>query len=469
MLTLFNLLIDNFSRGSELIKIDETKLKKVYDENLKIYLEKTSRSKELFERARKVLPGGVSYTIRYYSPYPAYIVRAKGTRVWDVDGNEYIDLWMGHGTHILGHSPDFVIDNISNKIREGTHFGYENIYAVEYAEFLTKTLPNIEQIRFASSGTEANMYTLRLARAYNKRRYIIKFEGGWHGGLDQIHIGVTPPYNDPETLGLPHDFVKYTLVAPYNNIEVVEKYLKTYDVAAVLVEPVLGAGGCIEARRDFLKELRRLTQENDSLLIFDEVITGFRLAYGGGQEYYNIKADLVVYGKIIGGGFPGAGAFGGRSDVMDLLDHIKRPKGRERSGHGGTFVGNPVNMIAGYVLVKYLYDHKDLYTEFNNRWDHARRKIDKICEENDRICWTTGVGNMLGIHFTTRRPWDHRTTRLERINDDLPKIFHLYARNRGVLYISEDTIHLLPSMIHSDDEIDMFINIFTQYLNELLK
>lgn len=446
--------------------LDE-RIRVLYQEETRRYIERTPGSREMFERAKRVLPGGVSYTIRYFRPYPVFIQKAKGPRVWDVDGNEYIDLWMGHGTHIMGHSPDLVIERISEVIREGTHLGYENPYAVEYAEFLTKTIPGLESIRFTSSGTESNMYVLRLARAYTRRRYVVKFEGGWHGGLDQLHIGVSPPYKDPETLGLPEDFVKYTLVAPYNSVDTVERYVKMYDVAAIIVEPVLGAGGCIEARTEFLRELRRIATENDVLLIFDEVITGFRLAYGGGQEYYNVKADLVVYGKIIGGGFPGAGAFGGRGDVMELLDHIKRPRSRERSGHGGTFVGNPVTTVAGYTLVEYLYRHRDLYERFNNRWDSVRRAFERLCEEKNRICWATGIGNMLGVHFTRERPWDHRTAVTKRIHEDLPRLLHIFMRNRGVLYISEDMAHFLPSMVHEDREIDHVVSVFTEFLNKI--
>lgn len=428
---------------------------------------RTPRSRELFERSKRVFPGGVTYAIRYFAPYPIFISRAKGSKVWDVDGNEYIDLWMGHGTHIMGHSPDFVIKAVNEISDQGTHFGYENSYALEYAEFLTKTLPNIEMIRFSMSGTESNMYAIRLARAYTKRRYVVKFEGGWHGGLDQLHIGVSPPYNDPETLGLPEDFVKYTLVARYNSIDDVERFLRTHDVAAVVIEPVLGAGGCIEAKREFLRELRRLTEYHGSLLIFDEVITGFRLAYGGGQEYYNVKADLVVYGKIIGGGYPGAGAFGGRADVMEYLDHIKRPRSRERSGHGGTFVGNPIVSVAGHTLLRHLYAHRELYERFNNSWDYARAKIDKICEESNRVCWTTGIGNMLGIHFTKTRPWDHRTAKLERINEDLPRALHIYMRNRGVLYMTEEMTHILPSMVHTREEIEYIVESFAQFVEQL--
>ena len=273
-----------------------------------IYIEMTKKSKELFERAKRVLPGGVVYAVRYFNPYPIYVTHAKGSKIWDVDGNEYDDYWMGHGANILGHSPDFVVEKVYEVSKRGTHLGFENVYAVEFAELLTKIIPNVEMIRFTNSGTEANMYALRLARAYTKRRYVIKIEGGWHGGLDQLHTAVTPPFQGPESAGLPEEFIKYTIAVPYNDLDAMENALKKYDVAAIIMEPVPGAGGCIEPIDGYLRGVRKLADTYGALLIFDEVITGFRLALGGAQEYFNVNADIVTLGKIIGGGYPGAGA-----------------------------------------------------------------------------------------------------------------------------------------------------------------
>jgi len=448
-------------------------LEHVFDEWLqKLYREfeaKTPKSRELFERSRRVLPGGVTYTIRFYNPYPAFIARAKGPYVWDVDDNQYVDFWMGHGTNIMGHSPDFVVEAVSKVTKEGIHLGYENPYAVEYAEFLTKILPGVEQVRFCVSGTESNMYALRLARAYTRRRYVVKMEGGWHGGLDQLHIGVYPPYNVPETAGLPEDFVKYTIVVPFNDVDAVEKALKSFDVAAVIVEPVLGAGGCIESREGYLRELRRLTEAYGALLIFDEVITGFRLALGGAQEFFNVRADLVVYGKIIGGGYPGAGAFGGRAEIMELLDHFKHPNPRERSGHGGTFTGNPVNMVAGYTLIKHLYEHRSMYEEFNNLWNYARQRIQKICEGLEKPCWATGAGSMVGIHFTEVRPWSARDAATKRWSENVYRLLHVYMRLRGILYMTEHTAHLLPAMVHTKEHAEQFLKAFEDFVDEANK
>ncbi|MCX8185350.1 MAG: aspartate aminotransferase family protein [Sulfolobales archaeon] len=430
---------------------------------------KTPRSREVFEKSRRVLPGGVTYAIRYFKPYPLYIERAGGTRVWDVDGNEYVDYWMGHGTHILGHSPKIVTDSVREILSSGTHFGYENPYAVEYAELLARVVPGLEKIRFTNSGTEANMYTLRLARSFTKRKYVVKIEGGWHGGYDVLHTSVTPPFTGPESTGLPEEYLRYTLSIPYNDVEAAEEVLKRYPVAAVFVEPVLGAGGCVEPTGNYLRELRELTYRYGSLLVFDEVITGFRLAPGGGQEYFNVRADLVVLGKIIGGGFAGAGAFGGSSDVMELIDHLKYPDPRLRAFHGGTFVGNPVNMIAGYTLVKYLAENRSLYETANSLWSEFRRSIDKVCEEYGRICWSTGAGSMVGIHFTRLKPRNAREVYEHRWSKTVEHAYHLYSRLNGVLYISEKLVHLLPSLLHSRSEVELFKATFESFLTRILK
>lgn len=429
------------------------------------YVEKTRRSREMFERALRIFPGGVTYHIRYLEPYPIYVSRAKGSIVWDVDGNEYDDYWMGHGAHILGHSPDFVVEAVNKISREGTHFGFENIYAIEYAELLTKVVPNIEMIRFCNSGTEANMYAVRLARAYTKKRYIVKIEGGWHGSLDQLHVALTPPFTEPESLGIPNDFVKYTVAVPYNDIENLEKVAKRFDVAAIVIEPVPGAGGCIEPEKNYLKEVRRIADAYGALLIFDEVITGFRLSLGGAQEYFNVKADIVVFGKIIGGGYPGAGAFAGKREYMELLNHIKYPSPRQRVFHGGTFVGNPITMVAGYTTIDYLARNRSLYEVFNNRWRYAAKKMDKICEEYNRICWITSTGSMIGIHFTSKKPRNIAEAYMNRWSEKVYKALHLFMVTNNIVYLSEKMPHLLPSMAHSKTQISRFIEMLEQFLS----
>uniref|UniRef100_A0A7C2ZMQ1 Aspartate aminotransferase family protein n=1 Tax=Ignisphaera aggregans TaxID=334771 RepID=A0A7C2ZMQ1_9CREN len=431
------------------------------------YVNKTKKSAEMFSRAFRVLPGGVTYHIRYIDPHPIYVARAKKARIWDVDGNEYIDFWMGHGAHILGHAPDIVIEAVNRVSREGTHLGFENPYAVEYAELLTKVIPGADMVRFCNSGTEANMYAVRLARAYTKKRYVVKIEGGWHGSLDQLHVAITPPFVGPESLGIPEDFVKYTVAVPYNDVDSIERVLKGLDVAAILMEPVPGSGGCIEPEDGYLREVRRLADAYGALLIFDEVITGFRLALGGAQEYFNVRSDIVVLGKIVGGGYPGAGAFAGKREYMELLDQLKYPGTRQRVFHGGTFTGNPVTMVAGYTTIKYLHDNRHLYNEFNNRWSRAAKELDRVCEEHDRICWVTSVGSMIGIHFTSKKPKNIGEAYTSRLSEKVYKALHLYMVNGGIVFMSWKMPHLMPSMVHGEDDAESLVKTFSEFLDIL--
>lgn len=434
-----------------------------------IYRARTRRSEEFFNRAIKVLPGGTTYQIRYFKPYPIYVTRAKGIHVWDLDGNQYVDYWMGHGAHIMGHSPDFVIKAVNEVATNGTHLGYPNTLEVEYAELLTKVIPGAEMVRFSNSGTEANMYAVRLARAYTGRKYIVKIEGGWHGGYDALHVGVNPPFKGPESLGLPEDYIKYTLVVPYNDLNSLEEALRSNEVAAVIMEPVPGSGGCIEPQPGYLSGVRELTTRYGSLLIFDEVITGFRLALGGGQEYFNVKADIVTLGKIIGGGYPGAGAIASTVEIMELLNQVKRPNSRARSFHGGTFTGNLITLTAGYTMVNYLRQNKVMYDNLNSLWNWTRDEMNKVCESHDRLCWVTGVGSMIGIHFTRDKPINVRDAYQLRISEELYDLMHLYMRVNGILYMTERMPHLLPSMIHSKDHAQALINALDSMLSEITR
>ncbi|MEM1525602.1 MAG: aspartate aminotransferase family protein [Ignisphaera sp.] len=451
--------------------IESSNISKLIDEIapkfISMYLEKTRKSRELFTRALKVFPGGVTYHIRYVDPYPPYIVKAKSSKVWDVDGNEYDDYWMGHGVHILGHAPDFVVEYVNSISKQGTHLGFENTYALEYAELLTKVIPNAEMIRFCNSGTEANMYALRLARAYTKRKYVIKIEGGWHGSLDQLHVSITPPFVGPESLGIPEEFTKYTIAIPYNDVETIERALKGLEVAAILIEPVPGSG-FIEPEHNYLKEVRRLTEAYGSLLIFDEVVTGFRLALGGAQEFFNVDADIVVLGKIIGGGYPGAGAFAGKKEYMELLDHITYPSPRQRVFHGGTFTGNTITMSAGYATIKYLSDNSYFYDRFNSQWSNTAKMLDKACENYDRICWITSTGSMIGIHFTSKKPRSVGEAYITRWNEKIYRVLHLYMLTNNVIYMTASMPHLMPSMIHTEDQANKFVALFEQFLSIIM-
>jgi glutamate-1-semialdehyde 2,1-aminomutase len=362
------------------------------------YVSKTSKSKALYEKAKKVLPAGVSYGIRFFEPYPFYTAKAKGSKLYDVDGNEYIDFWLGHTALILGHSPKPVVEAVKKQLENGTHYGTCHELEIALAEKVVKMVPNVEMVRFTNSGTEANMYAVRLARTYTKKRKIAKFEGGWHGGYDALHIGVKYPFDIPESAGLTAGATQDTMLLPFNDSEGVRKKLRNEkDVAAIIIEPVLGAGGGIPAEKEFLKELREICDEKDILLIFDEVITGFRLAPGGAQQFFGVKSDITVLGKILGGGFP-IGAFCARRDIMEKLDTrvYERPN---YAFHGGTFTANPITMTAGLATLKILEDGK-LIKKLNVLGDKIRQELKAIFEKNNIDAQVTGASSIFNVHFT---------------------------------------------------------------------
>lgn len=361
------------------------------------YISKTRKSKELYERAKSVLPAGVSYAIRHFEPYPFYTARAKGSKLFDVDGNEYVDFWLGHTALILGHSPPIVVEAVKKQLENGTHYGTSHELEIKLAEQIVKIVASAEMVRFTNSGTEANMYATRLTRAYTGRTKIAKFEGGWHGGYDALHTSVKYPFNIPESAGLTTGALQDTIVLPFNDLERVRETLKNKEVASITIEPVLGAGGGIPAEKEFLKGLRELCDDKGILLIFDEVITGFRLAPGGGQQYYGTTPDITVFGKILGGGFP-IGALCGRREIMERIDTLvyERP---HYSFHGGTFAANPISMTAGLATLKVLEDGQ-LINELNNVGGKIREKLKEIFEANEVEVQVTGAGSLFNTHFT---------------------------------------------------------------------
>ena len=424
---------------------------------LNSYVSKTSKSKALYERAKKVLPAGVSYAIRYFEPYPFYTARAEGSKLFDVDGNEYVDFWLGHTALILGHSPPAVVEAVRKQLERGTHFGTSHELEVKLAEKVVEMVPSAEMVRFTNSGTEANMYATRLARAYTGKNKIAKFEGGWHGGYDALHKGVRYPFDIPESAGLTEGALRDTIVLPFNDLEGVEERLKNERVASIVIEPVLGAGGGIPAEREFLKGLREFCDENDILLIFDEVITGFRLAPGGGQEYYNVIPDITVFGKILGGGFP-IGAFCGRRDIMERINNLiyERP---HYSFHGGTFAANPISMTAGLATLEILEDGT-LINRLNTLGEKIREKLREIFEAKGVDVQVTGAGSLFQTHFTRETVKDARAA----FNADRKKLvdYHLSLISNGVFFLPTHVGAL--STAHSESDIEKLFSETENYV-----
>jgi glutamate-1-semialdehyde 2,1-aminomutase len=320
---------------------------------------KTEQSHRLQQRAESMIPGGVNSPVRAFRSVGGdapFIVRGKGSHIWDADENEYIDYIGSWGPLILGHAEPGVLDAIVAAACNGTSFGASTPSEADLAELVLGAIPSMQKVRFVSSGTEATMSAIRLARAYTKRKYIVKFEGCYHGHADALLVkagsGVAT-LGIPGSAGVPEEFTQFTLALPFNNLSVVEHAFQKFkhQIACVIVEPVVGNMGCVPAADDYLVGLRLVTERERSVLIFDEVMTGFRVAFGGAQELYNIKPDLTTMGKIIGGGLP-VGAYGGPKEIMDLV----APLGPMYQA--GTLSGNPLAMAAGCAMLKQLRDRK---------------------------------------------------------------------------------------------------------------
>jgi glutamate-1-semialdehyde 2,1-aminomutase len=323
-------------------------------------LRKTEQSRRLQQRAESMSPGGVNSPVRAFQSVggdPPFIVRGKGSHIWYADENEYIDYIGSWGPLILGHAEPNVLDAIVSAACNGTSFGASTPSEADLAELVLAAFPSMQKVRFVSSGTEATMSAIRLARAYTKRKYIVKFEGCYHGHADALLVkagsGVAT-LGIPGSAGVPEEFIQFTIALPFNNLSAVEHAFSKFkhQIACVIVEPVVGNMGCVPAADDYLVGLRLVTERERAVLIFDEVMTGFRVAFGGAQELYGIRPDLTTLGKIIGGGLP-VGAYGGPKEIMDLV----APVGPMYQA--GTLSGNPLAMAAGCAMVKQLRDRKN--------------------------------------------------------------------------------------------------------------
>src|SRR5438094_1053036 len=326
----------------------------------KVIPRKVEISRKLQQRAEQMIPGGVNSPVRAFRAVggdPPFLVRGQGSRVWDADGNEYLDYIGSWGPLILGHASPNVVDAICAAARDGVTFGASTPAEADLAEVVLSAFPHMQKVRFVSSGTEATMSAIRLARAYTKRKYIVKFEGCYHGHADALLVkagsGVAT-LGIPGSAGVPEEFIQFTVALPFNDVQAVEHAFHKFkhQIACVIVEPVVGNMGCVPAAGGYLAALRLITQREKAVLIFDEVMTGFRVAFGGAQELYGIRPDLTTLGKIIGGGLP-VGAYGGSAEIMKLV----APLGPMYQA--GTLSGNPLAMAAGLATVTYLKEHKE--------------------------------------------------------------------------------------------------------------
>jgi len=363
---------------------------------------KFDESKRLQKRAEQLIPGGVNSPVRAFKAVGCeapFIVRGEGSKLWDADGNQYIDYVGSWGPLILGHADPNVVEAILSAAVNGTSFGASTPSEADLAELVIGAFPSVQKVRFVSSGTEATMSAIRLARAYTKRKYIIKFEGCYHGHADSLLVkagsGVAT-LGIPGSAGILDEISQFTIALPFNDAEVLEQAFSKYrhQIAGVIVEPVVGNMGCVPASGGYLASLRTITERENSVLIFDEVMTGFRLAYGGAQELYGIKPDLTTFGKIIGGGLP-VGAYGGGDEIMSMV----APVGPMYQA--GTLSGNPLAMAAGVAQLKLLHEKKgEIYPKLESLSAKVVQGVAAAAEEAGvPICFNR-VGSMFTWFFT---------------------------------------------------------------------
>jgi glutamate-1-semialdehyde 2,1-aminomutase len=420
---------------------------------LKSYEEKTKRSKFLYAKAEKVLPAGVSYAIRDIIPHPFYIAEANGAKLTDVDGNIYTDYWMGHGAMILGHAPDKVVKAVAEQIHKGTHYGFAHELEVRLAERIVDMIPSAEMVRYTSSGTEANMYASRLARAYTGRKNMVKIEGGWHGGYDSLHTAVHH-FGAPESAGLNPKTYEDTQAVSFNDLDAAAEALKGEDVACFIVEPMMGAAGFLTPEPGYLDGLREICDSTGALLIFDEVITGFRLSPGGAQPFYGIDADVTIIGKIMGGGFP-IGAFCGRREIFERLDHRKYPDAQERSFHGGTFTGNPISMVAGVTTLDILKGGK-VHKKIDDLGKGIASGLKDIINRSKIEAILTGVGSAFAVHFQKEKPRNARE--MARNDTEIAKAYWAHMLARGITYVSPSLPHSFIGEPHTQEDVEEYLS-----------
>ena len=415
------------------------------------------RSSQLFAEAEKVIPGGVNSPVRAFKGVggtPIFVKSAKGAYLYDEDDNRLIDYINSWGPMILGHAFEPVVAAIIEKAKKGTSFGMPTELETKIAELAVSMIPNVDKIRFVNSGTEACMSAIRLARGYTKRDKIIKFSGCYHGHSDSFLIAAgsgLSTFGVPNSPGVTQGTAKDTLLANYNDVENVKALFEANrnEIAAIIVEPVAGNMGCVPPKDGFLQSLRQLCDENNTLLIFDEVMTGFRLAKGGVQELYNVKADIACFGKVIGGGLP-VGAFAARNEIMNYLAPIGPVY------QAGTLSGNPLAMAAGLAMLEALNNDSEIFNRLEQKTAYLHKGIQTVLTKNNIEFTINRVGSMISVHFDKNPVIDFETAK-NGDNETFKKFFHGLL-NEGV-YIAPsayETWFITDALTYED--LDFTIN-----------
>ncbi len=409
------------------------------------------KSEELFLESKKFLPGGVDSPVRAYKPFPFFAEWAKGSKIVDVDGNMYIDYCLAYGPMVLGHANPDVMAEVVMQLNKGSAYGVPTENEIELAKLVVNKVPCAEMVRFVNSGTEATMSAIRLARAFTSRNKIVKFEGAYHGAHDYVLVkSGSGAAGLPDSPGVPEETTKNTILVPFNDEEALVTLIENHGdtIAAIIMEPIMGNIGFVPPREGYLNFLRKITAENNIILIFDEVITGFRIAEGGAQEHFGVTPDLVTFGKILGGGFP-IGALSGKKELMEMI----APSGNVYQA--GTFNGNPISVTAGLATLKQL--NRAFYSEMNSKGDSLRNGINDILLDAGLNYIVAGLSSMFQIYLTEREVWNYNDAKTA----DTEK-FTVYFRTllkKGVFIPPSQFECCFLSLMHNEEDIEHTLEI----------
>ena len=417
-------------------------------------------SKNLFARAKKIIPSGINSPVRYYDPYPFFVKKAQGSKMWDVDGKNYIDYCNAYGALLLGHGRKEIISDVKQQLEKGTLYCAPTEIEVDLSELISRNFPSMEKIRLVNTGSEATMTAIRLARGFTKKKKIIKFEGCYHGAHDYVlvkagsgaaHIGISVSEGSLE------EVLKNTLVVQYNNSQELQSLLeKEKDVAAVIIEPVLANMGLVLPEKNFLNEVRKITSENNVVLIFDEVVTGFRMSTGGAQKYFSIKPDITTLGKALGNGFPIA-AVGGKSEIMDMLS----PEGKVYQA--STYAGNPVSVSAALSSVKIMNKlQPKLYSKLEKNCTKLVSAIHDLASDMKIPHQINSISSMFQIFFTDDPVVDSSSAKKSDMIK-FKKLFEVLLKN-GVFIAPSQFETVFLSYEHSKDDIRKTISAYEKAL-----
>ena len=429
-----------------------------------IYKKKTRRSAKLFEVSKRYHVNGVHHNIRFFEPYPFVTKSANGKYLKDVDTNKYVDYWMGHWSLILGHSPPSVKNQVRKQLNSGWMYGTVNEATMPLSEMIQKTVPVSEKIRYVSSGTEATMYAVRLARSFSGKKTIAKIDGGWHGYTSDLLKSINWPFSESESSGLVDE--KHIVSLPLNDLEKSIEILNSVknDLACTIIEPLLGGGGCIPATRDYLLGIQEFVHRNNSLFLLDEIVTGFRFRFGCLYPTMKLDPDIVTLGKIVGGGFP-IGVICGKEEIMEYSNTSTHTKSERSYIGGGTFSANPATMVAGHATLSTIKKKgNSIYSKINKLGDSMRKQLDKLFE--GRII-TTGKGSLFMTHFVKDGISEiNNAEDAARCDSDLHHQYHFEMIARNGIFFLPGKLGAI-SDAHSNSDIKEMVKASEQFASKI--